>query len=74
MSSALEDRVARLEDLVAKISELVLNEGKKDWRRTLGMFGEDEVMKDINREALRYRQADRKKSRKRQRSTRSSKR
>ncbi len=35
----------------------------KDWRRTLGMFTGDELMKRIDDQALKYREADRKKSR-----------
>ncbi len=63
---SLEDRVTRLESLVAKLTTQSLKGArKKDWRRTLGMFTGDEVMKRIDAEALKYREADRKKARRR---------
>ena len=37
----------------------------KDWRRTIGMFTDDEGMKAIFQEALKLREADRKKTRSR---------
>jgi len=36
---------------------------EKDWRRTIGAFTDDEGMKRILRDALRLREADRKKAR-----------
>ncbi len=71
--SALEDRVARLEVLVAKLSGSRTKK-EKDWRRTLGRFTGDEIMKSIDREALRYRAADRKKARSTRRKSKSDKR
>lgn len=63
---SLEDRVTRLESLVAKLAaQRVAGARKKDWRRTLGMFTGDEVMKRIDAEAIKYREADRKKARRR---------
>ncbi len=35
----------------------------KDWRRTIGAFTDDEGMKEILREAIRFRELDRKKAR-----------
>ncbi len=35
---------------------------KKDWRRTIGMFSGDPVMKRIDEAALRYREADRRRT------------
>jgi hypothetical protein len=62
----LEQRVESLEYDVAelKASWKQVNR-KKDWRRTIGMFTGDEVMKQIDREALKYREADRRKARRR---------
>jgi hypothetical protein len=55
----------RLEALVSRLSMSAKRGKKKDWRRTLGMFTGDEIMKRIDEEALKYREADRKNSRRR---------
>jgi hypothetical protein len=60
----LEERVAALEWKVAELTVALANRvGAKDWRRTVGMFTGDEVMKRIDEAALRYREADRRKAR-----------
>jgi len=60
----LEERVATLESEVAALkSPLATPKRRKDWRRTLGMFGDDEVMKRIFDAALEYREADRERAR-----------
>jgi hypothetical protein len=57
----VEERLDRLE----KILDLVLNRlsgempRKKDWRRTIGMFDNDPIMKDIFDEAIRSREEER---------------
>ena len=57
---SLEERVAALESQVDKLLAAQANGNKeKDWRRTLGMFTGDEVMRAIDEEALRYREEDR---------------
>ena len=62
--SSLEERVATLESEVAALkAPRVKPRRKKDWRRTLGMFGDDEVMKRIFDAALAYREADREQAR-----------
>ena len=56
----LEERVATLEKTVAQL--LVHAEAgvaKKDWRRTLGMFAHDTIMKEIDEEGRRLRDASR---------------
>ena len=55
--NALEAQVARLQD------ELRAAEARrsKDWRRTIGAFTDDEGMQEILRDAMRLREADRKK-------------
>jgi hypothetical protein len=51
---------------VAEQETAVANcEPKKDWRSTIGMFGDDEVMKRICDQALAYRERDREKARRR---------
>ena len=62
----LEQRVDALEAEVSKIQgELrrTVRQNGKDWRRTIGAFTGDEGMQEILREAMRLREADRKKAR-----------
>jgi hypothetical protein len=62
--SNLEERVAALEREVAELREALANGGpKKDWRRTIGMFTGDEVMKQIDEAARKFREADRERAR-----------
>jgi hypothetical protein len=64
MEQSLEKRVAVLEDQVAELRSLVgTGRRVKDWRRTVGMFSGDEVMKRITDYALAYREKDREKAR-----------
>ena len=56
---ALESRVAQLQDELRSVHRVK----KKDWRRTIGAFTDDEGLKEILQEALRLREADRKKAR-----------
>jgi hypothetical protein len=63
----LEERVAKLERQVAKLRAAVANGAAvKDWRSTIGMFTGDEVMKQIDEEASKFREADRRKARRHQ--------
>ena len=56
----LEERVAALEKMVAGLVRDRRRPPRvKDWRRTLGMFAGDEVMKEIDRLGREYREADR---------------
>ncbi len=56
-NATLEERVAVLE---SKVEQLLRGSTRqKDWRRTLGMFAGDELMKEINAEGRRIREADR---------------
>lgn len=58
--ASLEDRVATLEEQVRELmAKLESSERIKDWRSTIGMFAGDEVMKEIDEEIRRARQADR---------------
>ena len=62
----LKQRVADLETQVAAIQKSLTNgERPKDWRRTMGMFGDDPLMKEILNEALKFRERDRQKARRR---------
>jgi hypothetical protein len=64
-SATLEDRVADLEVLVKHLGNELRKVRQKDWKRTIGMFTDDEEMKSIFKEALKLREADRKKARSR---------
>jgi hypothetical protein len=58
--ATLEERVAALEETVALLlsqSDSVV--AKKDWRSTLGLFADDPIMKEIDEEGRRIREADR---------------
>jgi predicted nucleic acid-binding Zn-ribbon protein len=66
--AGLERRLKALESHVAQLQDEVRSARsgrEKDWRRTIGAFTDDEGMKEILREALRLREADRKKARSR---------
>ena len=65
MSDAtLEERVAVLEKQVAELlSDSQKPKREKDWRRTVGMFTGDPVMKEIHEEARRFREEDRERAR-----------
>ena len=61
-----EQRVVSLESQVAALKAPVGDRTRtKDWRRTVGMFAGDEVMKRILDGALKYREADRQRARRR---------
>ncbi len=63
---SLEQRVAVLE---RELSELKAQRGSgqvKDWRRTVGMFTDNPGMKELFAEAMKLREADRGKARRRQ--------
>ena len=64
-SSVLEKRMERLETQIAQIQKELqeVQRAGKNWRRTIGMFTDDDGMKSIFREALKLREADRKKAR-----------
>lgn len=60
----LEERVAALERAVAQVvSQPSTVAEKKDWRSTLGMFAGNSVMKDIDEEGRKIREADRQQAR-----------
>jgi hypothetical protein len=64
---SLEQRVAALEHEVTVLKEAATHRvNVKDWRRTVGMFEGDEIMKRIDELTLKVRQDDRKKVRGRQ--------
>jgi len=65
MSQAtLEERVALLEQQVARVLAGFNSPGAKTgWRNTIGMFSGDAVMKEIQEEGRKIREADREQAR-----------
>jgi hypothetical protein len=64
-----------LESELAALRQEVLaarQNGGKDWRRTIGAFTDDEGMKEILAEAMKFRDQDRKKGRVKRTKTRKS--
>jgi len=61
----LEERVRVLELQVAQLRDELNAKGrrKKDWRRAVRAFAGDEGMQEIFREAMRLREADRQRAR-----------
>jgi len=58
--TTLEQRVETLEAQVAQLMERILAPPpEKDWRSTIGMFANDPVMKEIQEEGRKIREADR---------------
>lgn len=66
--STLEQRVAKLERQIADLQKAE-SPGRpaKDWRRTIGIFDGDEMMKRILDGALEYREQSREKARRKTR-------
>jgi len=62
---SLEERVAVLEREFAELKSQRSPGRNKDWRRTIGIFTENPDMKDLFAEAMKLREADRRKARRR---------
>ena len=57
MSQKLEKRVEELEKKVAELSaQLIRSNGKKDWRRTVGIFQNDPDFEEAVRLGREYRE------------------
>ncbi len=60
-SSTLEERVAELERLMEELMQRSGDSAEEnDWRRSVGMFDDDPIMKEIIEEGQRLREEDRK--------------
>jgi hypothetical protein len=59
---SLEQRVAALEKELAELKSRG-NGRDRDWRRTIGMFTDNPGMKEVFAEAMKLRDADRKRTR-----------
>lgn len=65
--SSIAQRLAALERQVKDLTQQHANgSAKKDWRRTVGMFTDDSEMQALFADAMKLREADRKKARRRQ--------
>ena len=63
--NTLEERVAALEKEVARLSHQLRTDeepGRDDWKSTVGMFANDPIMKEIDEEARKIREADRRRA------------
>jgi hypothetical protein len=58
----IEDRVAALEAQMQMLIGRKTGERKKDWRKTIGMFAGDEIMREVCQNALAIREEDRRRS------------
>ena len=63
----IEQRVAVLEQELSELKARGGNGRIKDWRRTVGIFTDNPGMKELFAEAMKLREADRSKARRRPR-------
>jgi hypothetical protein len=63
----IEERVAVLEQELSELKARKGNDRVKNWRRTVGMFTDNPGMKELFAEAMKLREADRRKARRQQR-------
>lgn len=68
--SNLKDRVDRLETQVLELQSLLHRERGKDWRRAVDKYAGDRDLQAVFAEAIRLREADRKRARTRRGSRR----
>jgi hypothetical protein len=68
----IEQRVAVLEQELTELKARRGNGHVKDWRRTVGVFPDNSGMKELFAEAMKLREADRRKARRRQQKRRPS--
>jgi hypothetical protein len=61
---SVEDRLTQLENRLTKLQETVeRSQPAKDWRRTIGVFTNDLEMQQILKDAMKLREADRRRAR-----------
>ena len=60
---SLEERVAVLEQELSELKSRRGNGREKDWRRTIGLFTDNPQMQELFAEAMKLREADRRKAR-----------
>lgn len=59
----LESLAKRVEALEAAVASSEAVRPAKDWRRTIGMFGDSEFMREVDEECRRMREAEREEAR-----------
>jgi hypothetical protein len=63
-SITLEERVSALERQLSQLMRMSLRAPSEDaWKSTIGMFQDDPVMKEVQEEGRRIREADREQAR-----------
>ena len=55
----LESLARRVEALEIAVGTTGPNDTQKDWRKTIGMFGDSEFMREVDEECRRMREAER---------------
>ena len=55
----LESLARRVEALKIAVGAARPNDPQKDWRKTIGMFGDSEFMREVDEECRRMREAER---------------
>ena len=74
VQATLDERLTRVEQLVDELVRKANGaEPTKDWRRTIGMFDGDPVMKQIEEAGRKIREAERRRARARRPSSRRAK-
>jgi hypothetical protein len=64
--TSVEERISALERTVAKLVQLQGSTDQvKDWKRTVGMFSGDELMKEIDAAGRKIREQERQQARRR---------
>lgn len=58
----LEERVAQLEATTARLLAGSCERPVGDWRKVVGMFGDDELMKEVDEEGQRWRAEENRRS------------
>jgi len=58
----LEERVAQLEEITARLLADAHGPRPESWRSVVGMFGDDELMKQVDKEGRRWREEENRRS------------
>lgn len=61
-SPSLEERVAQLEDTLARLFADAQTHRAESWRGLVGMFDDDELMKQVDEEGRRWRAEENRRS------------
>jgi hypothetical protein len=61
-SPSLEERVAQLEQTTARLVAETSKRPPGDWRKVVGLFDADELMKEVDEEGRRWREEENRRS------------